>query len=194
MSAVTWVETVPSNGSAVGRFPPFARSVWTAIESALSGPLQWPDGTLAPGALPAFSGVASSVSNPGAGYLAYASDTSRLYTFGSSATYRVGDAQAIHGIHDSATPAVGRLRGFQSGSTTRASGSTVTTIGITFPTAFVGLVPPTVLTTFDRQAGGTGAFSGPLGLDVDNSAFTVTLNTGNSNFTLHWSAFGDMAR
>lgn len=191
MSAITWVEAVPSNGSAVGRFPPFARSVWTAIESGLSGPLQWPDGTLAPGALPAFSGVASSVSNPGAGYLAYASDTSRLYTFASDATYRIGDVQAIHSVHDDVNPAVGRLRGFQSGSTTYASGSTVTTIGIVFPTAFVGLVPPTVLTTFDKQAAG---FSGALGLNVSNSAFTAMFRAGTSNFTLHWTAFGDMTR
>src|SRR6266581_2347986 len=112
MTQILWNESIPSGTSKVGDFPPYAVSVWTAISNGLSrgGTFYWnagggssdaSTGELAAGGSRPFYDVQSNSSAPNSqmtGRLFFASDTSRLLAYESSATYMVGSANFVeHG-------------------------------------------------------------------------------------------------
>ena len=102
MSNVTWVESVPSNASAVGHYPSFAKSIWTSISLGMATEHYWnasggasdaSTGELLPGGSRAFFAAQSASSAPNSQYsgrLFLASDVSRLFAYDSSGTYMVG--------------------------------------------------------------------------------------------------------
>ena len=86
---INWDENLPSDGSSVGIGAAEIRSVWAALVAGLNESLEW-DGTvpgqLRAGAAPSFITTEANIASlwgsnsSSAGKLAFASDTSRLFT------------------------------------------------------------------------------------------------------------------
>lgn len=157
MTQISWNEAIPSIASTVGSFPPYAKSVWTAIATGMAVEHIW-DGTgggsaasrgdLRPGGSRAFFATQSASSSSFTGKLFFASNVSRLFAYGSNGTYLEGTPF----YSDESTPGVDQsgastVPSFTSAFRLRQSGTTLLNTGgtsaITFPVPY--LYPPRVM-------------------------------------------------
>lgn len=197
MSLINWVETVPSDGSAVGNAPTELASHWTAIGTWLGASLYWPGsggasqasaGELKLGQSLAFYGPQSASSNTigwyhtGRGFLD--SVTSRLYAYDSTGTYLVGTPFLVS--HASGT-VPGHAWVVQSGSTLVPSTGTPKQVIVPFPSAYSGVA--FVMTTLSSQSFVCGTVS-----SVTTGGFTSIFSylgpDPQSAFTLYWTSIG----
>lgn len=201
MSTIAWVETIPSDGSAVAFAPTEFPSHWSAIATWMNGMRLWPVtgggseasiGEMKNGGALAFFGAKSASSNTVDWYhrarAFFDSGTTRLYTYDSSGTYLIGTPFGV----DYGVASVGgqRFALVQSGSTAVAAG--VLSLTIPFPLAYspvgqTGL--PVVMVTFSGASIVGGSAS-----TVTGGGFTSTFSyfgpATQPASTLYWTAFG----
>jgi len=198
MSTIAWAETLPSDGSAVGRSPREIQSLWTSIGAGLNGdgPVHWPPttsiasiGECKPGMFRIYVGAKSLSSNDGSAdtqaRVYFASDASQLYTYLSNGTYRIGTRGLLEYQAEPGGANTGVVA--QTGTVTHAaSGSEA----ITFPTAYA-LVSPYVQLTAS-----SGSFlAGVTNLTVSGCTSTVSyLGPGaDPGTTVTWSSIGTIS-
>jgi hypothetical protein len=192
VSTTTWTESVPSNASAVGLFPYYARDIWGSIATGMGVEHFWPGaggsvasiGELRPGASRAYVAAqsASSVPSQGTGRMFLASDVTRLFAYGSAATWLAGTPYFDeHASSASSSGYWGRQNG--SFATTQTSGSTT----ITFPRAF--LVAPQVVLSGSSAVWIVGS-SGNPSVATFVSSWSALAATGASIVTFYWEALG----
>jgi hypothetical protein len=196
---IGWSESVPSGTSLVGQEPTHAKSLWTALSTALGTYLFWDGsgggsaasrGELRPGASRSYFAAASKSSSAAtATSLArafFASDTSRLFVYESAGTYLAGTPFCI----EHATPATQYLYVQQSGETFVSSTGTPTSLAVTWPAAFVGL-PDMVSLHVSELSFLYGLKAGTFDTGF-LSWFSFTGPGVQSSFTLRYSAVGLM--
>ena len=193
MTTLTWKETLPSDGSAVGRSPEEIRAHIQNTAKGLGEWVYWPGsgggseasaGQLKPGASRPFYAAESAISNPGPQHLFLASDTTRLFFFVSAETLLAGSIRYLEHKDD---PGVDTLWAFQGGSTPLAY-SSATTI-VTFTTPFVTY--PVVTLTSSISGVNLAAYS------VTSTALNITardVSAPGTSCTVTWEALGKVAQ
>ena len=209
MSLVSWVENIPSGTSTVGSFPPFARSVWTAIAAGMATELFWPGtggssassaGVLQPGGSRVFLGPQSQSSNSATGDIVGRgmlwSDTSRLVAYDSTGTHLIGTPYLVERIAGagSSLSTIGVYHVTLADVIVVASGVSLVTVTKTFVNPFLDSESPQLFTALSSGSTGQGDYR------VSVSACTpggfsaqVSLNpNSNSGATIFWYATGVM--
>lgn len=204
MTQIGWNESVISITSTVGSFPPYAKSVWTAIATGMNVEHFW-DGTggassasrgdLRPGASRAFFATQSASSSSFTGKLFFASNVSRLFAYGSNGTYLEGtpffsDESVAQGSNHSGNPESSlttcfRLR--QSGTSNFNTGGAV---GITFPVPYIAT--PKVFVVSSNTSFYVSVQ--PFGVSLQSFFPVWSSNTGSTvlgpTLTVNWEAIG----
>lgn len=203
MSTIQWVETIPSDGSAVAFAPTELPSHWSAVATWLNVTRLWPGtgggsqasiGEMKNGGCLAFFGAKSASSNTVDWYhrarAFLDSGTTRLYVYDSSGTYLVGTPFGVE--YSAATVGGQRCVLVQSGSTALAAGQL--SVSIPFPLAYSPVVGattgnPVVMVTFSGASIVGGSTS-----TVTGGGFTSTFSyfgpATQPASTLYWTAFG----
>lgn len=191
MTQINWTESVISITSTVGSFPPYAKSVWTAIATGMNVEHFW-DGTggasslsrgdLRPGGSRTFFAAQSASSSSGTGKLFFASNVSRLFAYGSAGTWLEGTPF----FSDESTPGSDQSGGLMPSLTTcyrlRQSGSSNFNTGgasyITFPVPYIS--PPRVFCTSSNTSfivRCNGGASGAVSPYVSAQSFVPLVST-----------------
>lgn len=196
MSAISWVETVPSATSLVGIEPRHLQSVWTAVATGLATNLYWPGsgggsdasiGRLKPGASRTYVDVISNssvVNSQATGRVFFATDSTRAVLYDSAGTYLFGTPYLAEMHTPSAFPWVR-----QTGQTVVASAGTPTSKSVSFADAYGAA--PTVWQTFSNtnylmaiSTVTTGGFT---------STFSWMGGGSQSLFTIEYWSLGTMS-
>ena len=182
LTTISWTTLLPSDTSKVGIGPKDIRSIWTAVDTGLNHsdcPMYWSAesrGEARPGVFRTYYGL-KSLSSPGrgndsVGRLYFASDTSQLITYTTSAISRVvGSRFMIE--HD--TKALGGTMYASEGS--YAVHTTTGSVAVTFKTPWS--TAPTVVTF-------------PTAVDNISAATGIT-STGFNSFVSYVGAGADAA-
>lgn len=183
---ITWDETTPSNASAVGNFPHYATSVYTAISGSME--IAWPNGGLQLGTSRAFYAAQSASSNSATGDIVaralLTSDKSRLLAYDSTGTYLAGTPFALH----MATDGNRSMWAAFSGSTS----STKTTTGditITLPASYD---TNNYAIWFTNQTPAGGGFVFTLNSKSSGSFFShfSAINASTAALNFQWATLG----
>lgn len=215
-SPINWVEGIPSGTSAVGTFPGFAQSTWTAMAQGMSTELFWPGvgggsslsaGVLQPGGSRVFVGTQSQSSNSAVGDILgrgmYWSDRSELVVYDSAGTHLGGSPFAVH--YGTSPSIVTQLSSLSravytqfTGTVVLGSGVTTTTINVSFPTQFVGSGLPLgfypIYITASSNSSGQGNYQVTVtsqtssGFTATASLLSVSGTTSLSGATIMWQA------
>lgn len=194
MATITWAETIPSITSAVGAFPRYAQSVWTAISQGMATEHLWDGsggasgasrGLMALGGSRAFFDVRSNSSAPNSqmtGRLFFASDTSALLAYDSTGTYQVGTPF----LDENATSAFTGYWVRQASTVTGgAGGSSVVTFTVPF------LATPNIWFTPSTQSWyAATAFNAVSAATFQVSFISQLLGGAGSFATIAWEALG----
>lgn len=198
MTQINWAEGVPSINSAVGQFPRFAESVWTAISQGLGTSIMWDGsggqstqsaGDLRPGAPRAYVDVQSNSSTPNSqatGRALLASDTSRLIVYDSSASFLGGTPYCVS-YQSTPTQPYGWVELSQItyfSVTTNTQTDTQFLFGVTF------LNPPTVYLTWNTSHVSDWFSVGTITTTGFFSKFSSGVNESTSTTSLNWMACG----
>ena len=197
MSTIAWNESVPSGTSVVE--PTIARSVWSSLAVGLSEVVYWPGsgggsvasaGEVRPGRSLAFYGPQSASSNPTLDHVsrAYlASDTSRLFVYGSGQTFLAGSPRVWE--HNLRYTSPNYTWVVQRSATTGLDG-TLTTKAISFPTPYTGA--PEVFTSSSATSYIHGVSNITSGGFISEYSYIPVAAEAGSNFTLYWYSVGTM--
>ena len=190
MPNIAWTEGSPSDTSLVAKAPTYMRDVWKQIALGLDESVYWPGsgsgsndshGDLRPGTSKAYFGVASALSNPGAGFLMFASDTSQLYAYSSSSTMLVGTPRLM----EHKTEYAGAMWLEQFGSyTTDTGGAALLGGAVSFPVTYTGV--PTV----QVFSGSTNHAVAAPTTGIEVGLFTSQVSGPTGDNTYYWSSLG----
>ena len=197
---INWNENLPSDGSTVKAGE--IRDVWAALTAGLNESLEWAGavaGQLRAGAAPSFITTEANIASlwesnaSSTGKLAFASDTSRLFTLGIVTT--VGRAAFAGGpqlMEHATQPQPGEVWLIGSGTSFLPSkdGDSVITFnsnGLDSSDALVYETPPQVLATSDH------ANYMPVIINVTGTSFAVSMRplaAGAVDVNIHWISSG----
>lgn len=190
MPTLNWVETLPSDGSAVGRSPAEIRQPMTNVALGLGTQLEWPGsgggselsaGQPKAGAARPYFAASSAKSLAAPQQLFLTSDTTRLYFMTSAGTVLAGTMYLME--HQTA-PSTGRWV-FQSGTTVLADDTPYVKIDFPWPYAEA----PTVVTTSSFVGVSFAVRS------ASSQSFMADARRfgGSDDTTLNWLAIGKVA-
>lgn len=189
MPTITWVETLPSNGSAVGRSPSEIRQPMSSVALGLGAWLEWPGsgsgsellaGQPKAGAARPYFAPSSAKSLASPQQLFLTSDTTRLYYMTSAGTVQVGSVQFLEHKSSASTSYAWVM---QSGSTVLAGKAIRLDFPVTFAEAPV-VIPTTTYTSMHFSVRAVSAES----VTIDARRFG-----GSDDTTLNWLALGKVA-